>query len=490
MPLVAVLALIMASVLSVVRRVRGNLPLLVSVVVHAVLILAAALLVVSETIVGKKKRFEAPPVADTSPARRQVEHRIQVARKSGTVSSAPVSAQRILSSASNALAVPALPDLPVAGASSLGGLGGFGTGAGLGQGSGGLGTSLGQAGLGGRGFMSLSFLGLAQVKAQRVVFVVDVGRSLMDIRKGGFQAFGIIRAEILRLVGNLPPSSSFGVVLFDGTQVSLYADALQPATARNKEAFFAWLGPVNAKLDALGLASAGGPSAWQRSLPENAGFDPTYNPSPWLNAVHAALQLKPDTVFAVTGAAGYGSKRLDAAEVSGRNRARERELAALRAQGLDLAAVTQARRSALAKARAELQALNQRLVAQGRDPLVISESRRIMDADFQAALNRAGGNIRVDTAGWTDKEGRPVWIDAEARTSEVQPAGVADAAAYVGHVQAAFLRDRAALNLFLFVGPDEKPQAAMDGLARIAREQGGRFELLTTQRLEALAAKR
>ncbi len=464
--------------------------MLVSVVVHAVLIVGAALFVVSETIVGKKKRFEAPPAADASPARRQVEHRLQVARKSGAVSSAPVSAQRILSSASNALAVPALPELPVAGASTLGGLGGFGTGAGLGQGTGGVGSSLGQSSLGGRGFMSLSFLGLAQVKVQKVVFVVDVGRSLMDIRKGGFQAFGIIRTEIMRLVGNLPPSSSFGVVLFDGSDVTLYADALQPATARNKEAFFAWLGPVNAKLDALGLGSAGGPGAWQRSLPAGAGFDPAYNPSPWLHAVHAALELKPDTVFAITGAAGYGSKRLDDAEVGGRNRAREREIAALRAQGLDLAAVTQARRAALAKARAELQAFNERLVAQGRDPLVITGSRRIMDADFQSALSRAGGSIRVDTAGWTDKEGKPVWIDAEARTSEVQPAAVADAAGYVTKVQAAFLRDRAALNVFLFVGPDDKPQAAMDGLARIAREQGGRFELLTTKRLEALAAKR
>lgn len=457
---------------------------------HAVLIVGAALWVVSETIVGKKPRFEAPPQIESNPVRRQVEHRIQVARKSGAVSSAPVSAQRILSTAAGALALPTLPDLPVAGASALGGLGGFGTGAGLGQGSGGIGTSLGAAGLGGRGFMSLSFLGLANVKAQKVVFVVDVGRSLMDIRKGGFQAFGIIRAEILRLVGNLPPSSAFGVVLFDGSQLTLYADTLQPATARNKEAFFAWMEPVNAKLDALGLASAGGATAWQRTMPPGSGLDAGYNPSPWLNAVHAALQLRPDTVFVVTGAAGYGSKRLEAGELAGRSRARERELAGLRSQGLDLAAVTQARRAALAKARAELQAFNQRLIAQGRDPLVVTESRRIMDADFQAALARAGSSIRVDTQGWTDKDGKPVWIDAEARASEVEPASLADASAYVTRLQAAFLRERAALNLFLFVGPDEKPQGAMDGLGRIAREQGGRFELLTSKRLEALAARR
>jgi hypothetical protein len=463
---------------------------LVSVILHAVLIAAAGLWVVSETIVAKKKRFEAPPPAEAAPARKQVEHRLQTARKSGATQSAPVAAKRILSTATGGISLPALPELPVAGASSLGGLGGFGQGMGLGQGTGGVGTSLGNASLGGRGFMSLSFLGLADVKAQRVVFAVDVGRSLMDIRKGGFQAFGIIRAEILRLVGNLPPSSQFGVVLFDGSNLALYAEALQPATVKNKTAFFGWMEPVNAKLEALGLSSAGGATGWTREVPAAITLDPGYNGSPWVNALHAALQLRPDTVFVITGAAGYGSKRLADAEVAGRGRARERELAALRAQGLDLAAVTQARRAALAKARAELNALNERLVAQGRDPLVVTESRRIMDADFQAALKKAGGHVTVDTAGWVDREGRPVWIDAAARSSEVQPATVTDAAAHIARLQEGFLRGKAAVHLFYFVGPDDKPQAAMDGLARITREQGGRFELLTTKRLEALAARR
>lgn len=480
----------MKQLRSLLRRVSGNMPLLVSVVLHGVLIVAAALFVVSETIVGNKKRFEPAPVMEANPVRKQVEHRIQTARKSGATNTAPVAARRILSTATGGIALPALPELPFAGGASLGGMGGFGQGMGLGQGTGGMGTSLGNASLGGRGFMSLSFLGLADVKAQRVVFVVDVGRSLMDIRKGGFQAFGIIRAEILRLVGNLPPSSQFGVVLFDGSNLALYANALQPATVRNKSAFFTWLEPVNAKLDALGIASAGGATSWAREIPDGAGLDPGYNGSPWVNALHAALQLRPDTVFVITGAAGYGSKRLAEGEVAGRARARERELAGLRAQGLDLEAVTKARRAALARARSDLDVLNKRLVSQGRDPLVVTESRRIMDADFQAMLGRVGGQVAVDTSGWTDREGRPVWIDSEARTSEVQPAGLADAVAHLGRLQSAFLRERAALHLFYFVGPEDRPQSAMDGLSQIARQNGGRFELLTTRRLEALAAKR
>ncbi len=471
------------------RRLTGSMPLLISVILHGVLIAGAAVFVVSETIVARKKSFEAPPVTDPGPARRQIEHRLQVARKSGAASPSPVMAQRILSTATGALALPPMPELAAPGVGSLGGFGGFGQGAGLGNATDGIGTSLGSTSLGGSGFMSLSFLGLTNLKAQRVVFVVDIGRSLMDIRKGGFQAFGVIREEIMRLVGQLPPAAEFGVVLFDGLNLSATGDRLQPATVRNKTTFFEWLQPVNAKLDALGLASAGGATEWIRQPVGGAG-DAGYNPSPWVNALHAAMQMKPDTVFVITGSAGYGSKRMAGQEIDARQRSRDRELDVFRQQGLDLEAVTRARRAALAKARAELNALNRRLVAQGRDPLVVTESRRIMDADFQSALARVGGSIVVDTSGWQDAAGRPIWVDSNARTSEVQPASLGDVQEYIAALQSTFVRERAALNCFLFTGPEDRPQAAMDGFTQIARSHGGRFELLTARRLEEIAARR
>lgn len=470
------------------RRLTGSVPLLVSVILHGVLIAGAAVYVVSETIVARKKTFEAPPAADPGPARRQIEHRLQVARKSGAASPSPVMAQRILSTAAGALALPPMPELAAPGVGSLGGFGGFGQGAGLGNATDGIGTSLGSTSLGGNGFMSLSFLGLTNLKAQRVVFVVDIGRSLMDIRKGGFQAFGVIREEIMRLVGQLPPAAEFGVVLYDGQNLSATGERLQPATVRNKTTFFEWLQPVNAKLDALGLASAGGATEWVRQ-PVSAG-DEDYNPSPWVNALHAAMQMKPDTVFVITGAAGYGSKRMAGEEIDARQRSRDRELDTLRQQGLDLEAVTRARRAALAKARAELNALNRWLVGQGRDPLVVTESRRIMDADFQSALAGVGGSIVVDTTGWRDATGQPIWVDSNAGTSEVRPASLSDVQSYVAALQSTFVRERAALNFFLFTGPEDRPQTAMDGFTQIARRHGGRFELLTARRLEEIASRR
>ena len=43
------------------RRLRRNVPLMVTIALHAVAILVAAVWVVSETIVGGKQRFEAAP---------------------------------------------------------------------------------------------------------------------------------------------------------------------------------------------------------------------------------------------------------------------------------------------------------------------------------------------------------------------------------------------------------------------------------------------
>lgn len=472
-----------------VRRLTGSVPLLVSVGVHLVLIVAAAGWVVSETLVSKRKRFEAPPI-DPAP-KREIEHRLQVARKGGAASSSPAANARLLSTAPGVVALPPMPELPMAGADGFGGFGNLGAGLGVGVGGGGLGTGLGNADLGGRGFMSLSFLGLTNVKAQRVVFVVDVGRSLMDIRKGGFQAFGIIRSEILRLVGNLPPASEFGVVLFDGTKIVRYAERLQPATVKNKTAFFAWLEPVNARLDALGLPTTGGRGSYYERRGEGvAGVDPRYNASPWLQALAAGLEQGPDTVFLITGAAGYGSRQLPEVDLQGRRRAREQDLDALRREGLDLKEVTKARLAALAQARQELEAVNRRLVAAGKDPFVVNETRRILDDDFQAALSRAGVSVRINLAGWSDRQGRPVWVDPDARLSEVEPASVTEAEAFVAAQVAATQRDRLALNLFLFTGVDDRPQAAMDGLTRIARRFSGRFERLTVARLEELAAGR
>ena len=482
------------------RRITASVPLLVTVIVHVVLIAIAGYFVVSEQLIGKKKSFEAS-AATESIVQKQVEHRLQVARKGGgSASSSPVSAARIFSTAENALQMPAMPDLPSVGASSLSGMG-FGAGMGAAGTGSGMNTGLGSSGLGGSGFMSMSFLGVTNQRASKVVFVVDISAGLMDIRKGGFRAFEIMRTEISRLISKLPPAAQFNVVFFDDKYTRLFASELQPATVASKTTFFEWIKPINASLQSLGTRSIPASSPrWSYKPAEKLKLDTDYDPSPWINAINAALEQQPDTVFVITGSAWPGRKEtvVSAAEILRKQKEQDAYIAALKRQGLDLDAVAAARGRAMAKLRTDFAAINKKLIEQKKDPFVIGDIRRVLAADFQAALKKAGFTLKLDTTGWTDKAGNPIWghlgsskddDDDTAVTSRTVMGGTdfAQVISHVARLQYGLLRERASLNLFLFTGPGEKTEQAEKDLSSLASKNGGKFNLITTKRLEELA---
>lgn len=484
------------------RRITASVPILVTVLVHVVLVAIAGYFVVSEQIIGKKKTFDAASNAGPSVAQKQVEHRLQVARKGGgSASSSPVSAARIFSTADNALQMPAMPDLPSVGASALAGMG-FGAGMGaVGAGTG-YNTGVGNGNGLGRGFMSMSFLGVTNQRASKVVFVVDISPGIMDIRKGGFRAFEIMRTEISRLISGLPPTAEFNIVFFAGDQIRLFAGALQPATVASKTTFFEWIKPINASLQSLGTRSIPPASPrWNYAPPEKLRLDPEFHPAPWVHALNAALEQQPDTIFLITGSAGAGQKDavLSAAEVLRKQKEHENYAAELRRQGYDLDAVNAARGKAMAKLRSDFAAINAKLVQQQRPPFVIQDIRRVLAADFQAALKKAGFTLKLDTTGWSDKAGRPIWTrfdtkndddDSPATAKDILVgAEFASAINHISRLQYGLLRDRASLNIFLFTGPGEKTEQAEKDLSSLASRNGGKFNLITTKRLEELSGK-
>lgn len=481
------------------RRVTASVPLLVTVMVHAVLIIIAGYFVVAEQIIGKKKTFEAVAATEPSVAQKYVEHRLQVARRSGgSASSSPVSASRIFSTAENALQMPAMPDLPSMGASSLSGMG-FGAGMGaVGVGTG-YSTGIGTTGNLGGGFMSLSFLGTTSQRSSKVVFVVDVGPDLLDIRKGGFEAFAIIREEIMKLVSRLPPSMEFGVVLYQrggwrDNSVAAFDAKLLPATMANKEAFFDWIKPVNATPERLGLSSAQGRPRvrWSPKALPGEGLDAALVPPDWSQALHFVLEMEPDTVYVISGNQGSVRRSVSEAELARRKREHEKRVAdyqaALKREGLDPKEVAAARARAYAKARAELDAFNTKLRAQGKPPLIITDARRIFDSDFQAELRRHGASIKLDTTGWSNKQGQP-FHGVGGDPGTLEGVDFDQLIFHVAKLQRALLRSSATVNYFLFVGPNERPEAAMGNLRKFTGRNGGKFELLTTKRLQELVSR-
>lgn len=472
------------------KRLTASVPLLVTVIVHVILIAVAGYFV-SETIIGRKKVLEARAPTENV-AQKQVEHRLQVARKGGgSASSSPVSASRIFSTAENALQMPEMPDLPSVGASSLSGMG-FGKGMGaVGTGTG-YNTGIGSGNGLGRGFMSMSFLGVTSQSASKIVFIVDVGRSLLDIRKGGFEAFSIIREEIMKLVNRLPPTAEFGVVLYEGQRwsnnsVAAFDAKLLPATVGNKQEFFKWIGPVNATPDSIGLSSVSGRrQRWTPKDISSAGIDPLLSTPEWSRALHYAFEMEPDTIYIISGSQGSLKRDVSEAELARRKREYEERIADLKRQGYDLAAISAARNQALSKARAELNAINNQLRAKGKSPFIITDTKRIFDSDFQAALKRAGFSIKLDKTGWTNKQGQLMWGFGY---SDDTGAPFSELILHVSKLKRALLKDQTAINYFLFVGPDEKPQSSMDNLSDFTRRNNGKFELLTTKRLKEIAAR-
>jgi len=482
---------------SLYKRITASVPLLVTVIVHVILIGVAGYFV-SEQIISKKKTFEAPPPSDASVAQKQVEHRLQVARKGGgSASSSPVSASRIFSTAENALQMPAMPDLPQVGASSLAGMG-FGKGmGGMGAGTG-MNTGLGNGSGTGSGFMTLSFLGTTTQRASKIVFALDVESGLMDVRKGGYGAFKVIREQMMKLVGALPPGAEFNVVVFEHqgskSNVMQFAPALLPATFDNKSRFGQWIAAINGNpAGPFGIGTAANAVAPNWTLPSSVKLDPEYHASYWLSGLHAALTQRPDTIYLITGSGDLG--RMGGADAALWERkqkefkeAVEEQRAALKRMGLDLDAVIAARKAAYDKARREFDEMNNRLIAEKKDPFVIKDIRRVFEPDFQKELRRRGQKIiKLDTTGWTDKQGNPItpveWRGAGGWTR----ADVKDAASFISRLQSGYLPTSATINLFYFAGPDDKGEGPSDSFSTLARRNNGRFQLITAKRLEEIA---
>ncbi|MBC8040126.1 MAG: hypothetical protein H7Y06_06265, partial [Opitutaceae bacterium] len=218
----------------------------------------------------------------------------------------------------------------------------------------------------------------------------------------------------------------------------------------------------------------------------NSGIDEELIPPVWSRALRATLEMQPDTIFIVTGSEGRVRRKLSESELAKRKKDNEDKLADMKRQGLDPDTVNATRQAFERKARAQLDAINARLKAKGKPPLIIQTVQRIFDADFQRELKRIGESIPLDTKGWATKEGRPIWYTGYVDWTDVE---YADLLMHISQLQRALLKDRAAVNIFLFVGPDEQPKTAMDNLGKTASRNGGKFELITTKRLKEMAAR-
>ena len=98
-----------------------------------------------------------------------------------------------------------------------------------------------------------------------------------------------------------------------------------------------------------------------------------------------------------------------------------------------------------------------------------------------------GTAIVLDRSGWTKRDGTD-FVRGSVAVSSVEGAPWKNLDLHLARLQRHYVPVRAALNIFLFVGPNDKAEDASANLAAITRRNGGTFQLLTTKRLEELIA--
>lgn len=444
----------------------GGRGLMLSLGLHLVLILVAGFWVITELTAPKEKVFTAA-TASADTAAKQVEHRVQLARRAGSSGGAALSAQRITGATVSTFSMPDMPESSSVGLGAPAG-GGFGAGGfGLGSGSG-SGFGRGTGGTAGSVRDVMSIFGAVRINGtnDRVVFLIDVSDHMMTPQKGGFEAYAIVRAEMEKLVTRLPLAVRFNAIVFDNGSVNLFRPDLQAATAATKEAFVAWFDPINRDASRRG---AGG-NNWRRKNEQTEIKVGTEDRA--AHAITAAFEMQPSAVYLFTG-------RLPVMNVQ---RLTPEELERERKRAGDTAEVQQARSAAYGKARRELDALNQQLRSQGKSPIIIPDIWTLENPANQRAFRAAGVEpIKFDRTGWTNARGdliRGVIGHRRMTADEILDR--------LREVQKIIGGERPKLSVTLLLGPEDPQEADQEALGRVARGFSGRVSTIDFKELQSI----
>jgi von Willebrand factor type A domain len=209
----------------------------VSLIVHAVVIALLGGIVVFKVLERPPAQFKPPPppAKTTKLDPRKIRHQIKI-REQQQNSGRPRVSPRLTANRISGVSLPEIVDptaVPVKTAiqKTLGktfSMGGLGDGLGTGTGSGGLGL----------GTSTVSFFGI-QASGERIAFIVDLSRSMVEDDKGGLNGINVLKDELKKMVQNLNDGTFFNLIFFDDN-VDLFKPKLvvaKPTTKKEAEQF-------------------------------------------------------------------------------------------------------------------------------------------------------------------------------------------------------------------------------------------------------------
>lgn len=257
---------------------------LISLGVHAVIIVVALSFVAVTVVQKQEKAFEAKPVNRPKMSLKKLQVPVNVKKKK---MKKPKLRKRIVVQPKMNSTMPDIRMPEISGVK-----GGLGSGA-----AGGLGGS------GGLGFTvpEIEVFGI-KGKGEKICIILDSSPEIMEDELGGLPAYSIIKEELVRIVDGLPSIALFNVIVYDPNRTFMLFPNMVSANSANVAKVDQWLKPLNAVHAGMGSKDYGvgtlGPGGLQNNEDMRVGvFE---HQREWYRPAMLAMKQQADAVFLLT----------------------------------------------------------------------------------------------------------------------------------------------------------------------------------------------
>jgi hypothetical protein len=261
---------------------------MISLGIHAVLIVVALSFVAVTVITKEEQVFEAKPVKRPKMALKKLQVPINIKKKK---MQKPKLRKRIVVQPKLNKTMPDIKMPEITGVK--GGLGG-GIAGGLG-GAGGVGFSMPE----------INLFGI-KGKGEKIFIILDTSAGIMSDELGGIPAYTIIKQELVRIVAGLPPTALFNVAVYDRHRALALFPKLVSASAANTAKCKAWLEPLNDWREGMGAKEYGPRTVGPGGVPLGGKVvrEPLKTAPEWVLPALHAMNQQADAIFIL--AAGWG----------------------------------------------------------------------------------------------------------------------------------------------------------------------------------------
>jgi len=171
--------------------------------------------------------------------------------------------------------------------------------------------SVGDSGLGGGGGIGFSLpeiniFGLKS-RGEKVFLILDCGPEMMLDARGGIPAYTVIKNELLSIVDNLPSTTLINISVYSRSKTEVLFPKMVSATQPNVEKVRTWLSPLNQFTVGMGDRDYGtrtlGPGG--ASTKESLALPPLHSSNDWLRSALIAMKQNADSIYVLTE--GWGA---------------------------------------------------------------------------------------------------------------------------------------------------------------------------------------